>query len=182
MTAQAPELVAVVARLEKVERQNRRLRGAGIAVLVLAAAGLLMGQAMPKTRIVEAEEFVLRDAAGKVRAMLGATKDWEGLNLYDENDRVRVRLDLRKDGPGLTLYEENGKVRADLGAIKAGPRLILYDENGKPRAGLSVGLLGPGVYLAAEDGVPRVWLAAWKNIRPGLVLLDENGKTIWSTP
>ena len=45
MTAQAPELAAVVARLERVERQNRRLRGAGIAVVVLAAAGLLMGQA-----------------------------------------------------------------------------------------------------------------------------------------
>jgi len=27
MTAQAPELAAVVARLERVERQNRRLRG-----------------------------------------------------------------------------------------------------------------------------------------------------------
>ena len=45
MTAQAPELAAVVARLDRVERQNRRLRGAGIAVVVLAAAGLLMGQA-----------------------------------------------------------------------------------------------------------------------------------------
>ncbi len=32
MRAQVPEVAAVLARLEKVERQNQRLRGAGIAV------------------------------------------------------------------------------------------------------------------------------------------------------
>jgi len=55
VTAQALELAAVVARLEKVERQNRRLRGVGIAVFVLAVAGLLMGQAVPRVRVAEAE-------------------------------------------------------------------------------------------------------------------------------
>jgi hypothetical protein len=82
------ELAAVVARLEKVERQNRRLRGAGIAVLVLAVAGLLMGQAMPKARIVEAEGFVLKDGAGKVRAELVVDKDGPVLRLSDENGKT----------------------------------------------------------------------------------------------
>jgi hypothetical protein len=108
MTAQAPELGAVVARLEKVERQNRRLRGAGIAVVVLAAAGLLMGQAMPKARIVEAEGFVLKDGAGKVRAELAVTEDRPGLALYDENGKPRAVLSVGKAGPGLGLYDENG--------------------------------------------------------------------------
>jgi hypothetical protein len=44
MISQTPDLATVVERLEKVERQNWRLRGAGIAVLLLAVAGLLMGQ------------------------------------------------------------------------------------------------------------------------------------------
>jgi hypothetical protein len=88
MTAQAPELAAVVARLEKVERQNRRLRGAGIAVLMLAVAGLLMGQALPKARIVEAEGFVLKDGAGKVRAELVVDKDGPGLELYGKNGKT----------------------------------------------------------------------------------------------
>ena len=110
MTAQTAELAAVVARLEKVERQNRRLRGAGIAVAVLAAAGLLMGQAMPTVRIVQAEGFQLKDGQGKVRAGLG----------------------MDKEGPVLFLADENGKPRAELAVGKAGPGLGLYDENGKP--------------------------------------------------
>jgi hypothetical protein len=35
MTAQAPELAAVVARLEKVEQQNRKLKTVGVVVLAL---------------------------------------------------------------------------------------------------------------------------------------------------
>ena len=109
MIAQAPELAAVVARLEKVERQNRRLKRVGVVVLALAVAGMVMGQAMPRARIVEAEEFVLRDAAGNVRAELVAFKD----------------------GPALTLLDENGKSRATLAVDKPGPRLSLHDENDK---------------------------------------------------
>jgi len=107
--AQAPELAAVVARLEKVERQNRRLKRVGVVVLALAVAGMVMGQAMPRARIVEAEEFVLKDAARNVRAELAAFKD----------------------GPALTLLDENGKSRATLAVDKPGPMLLLHDENDK---------------------------------------------------
>jgi hypothetical protein len=55
---------------------------------MLAAAGLLMGQAMPKARIVEAEGFVLKDGAGKVRAELVVDKDGPGLELYGKNGKT----------------------------------------------------------------------------------------------
>ena len=131
MRAQAPEVAAVLARLEKVERQNRRLRGAGIAVFVLAAAGLLMGQAMPKARIVEAEGFQLKDGQGMVRAELVVDKDGPRMALRDENGKTRAKLIVIKEGPGLALTDENGIDRAVLAVGKAGPGLALYDENEK---------------------------------------------------
>jgi hypothetical protein len=159
MTAQTPDLAAVVARLEKVERQNRRLRGAGIAVLVLAVAGLLMGQAMPRARKVEAERFLLEDETGKVRAMLMVDKDGPGLFLYDENGKTRFGASVDKDGSGLGLLDENGNPRVALVVGTDGPILTLTDENGKGRTTLAVPKKGPK-----------------------LALIDQNGKLIWSRP
>jgi hypothetical protein len=159
MTAQAPELAAVVARLEKVEQQNRKLKRVGVVVLALAVAGMVMGQAMPRARILEAREFLLKDPAGKVRGTLSVDKAGPGLALVDENGKLRAALAVYKDGPRLGLLDENEKLRVELAAVKAGLWLDLYDENGKPRVGLRVD----------KDG-------------PMLRLLDENGKTIWRQP
>ena len=168
MTGQAPELAAVVARLENVERQNRRLKAAGIAVLVLAVAGLLMGQTMPRARIVEAEGFVLKDAAGKVRAELAGDNHLTRLRLNDENGEGRAVLTVAKDGPRLNLYDENGEVRAILTVAKDGPRLNLYDEDGKSRAILAV--------FKARHA------AAGPREKAGLVLFGEDEKAVWSAP
>ena len=91
MTAQTPDLAAVVARLDKMERQNRRLKLAGLVLLVLAAAGLLMGQALPK-RIIEAEKFLVKDRQGKVRAKLEVGEhDTPSLFLYDKEGKILIQ-------------------------------------------------------------------------------------------
>ena len=67
-----PTMEAVVERLDRVERENRRLKKAGVAILAGIAGVVLMGQAMPTkvAKVVEAEKFVLKDTAGKVRGGL----------------------------------------------------------------------------------------------------------------
>ena len=63
---QALDSSVLMERLEKLEKQNRRLKQVGAVALVLAASILLMGQA-PARRTVEANEFILKDASGNVR-------------------------------------------------------------------------------------------------------------------
>src|SRR5437879_878168 len=48
----------VLQRIERLERDNRRLRVAVSAVLGILFIGILTAQARPKTRSVEAERFV----------------------------------------------------------------------------------------------------------------------------
>jgi hypothetical protein len=75
----------LVDRLVILEKQNRRFKQLGAALLVLLASLAVMGQA-PSKKVVEANEFVLRDDAGKVRAKLLIDQPFEksALLLYDE--------------------------------------------------------------------------------------------------
>lgn len=98
MTPQTPDWPAVLARLDKLERQNRRLKQAGAVVLVLAAALLLMGQASPN-RTVEANEFVLKNANGDVFGRWSATAGYVVLEMFDGKGKGRVSLGNVPLGP-----------------------------------------------------------------------------------
>lgn len=72
MPQQTPEMAEVVSRLERVEKENRRMKRAALGALVLAGSVFLMGQARQNTsKTIEGERFVVKDSNGKVRAMFG---------------------------------------------------------------------------------------------------------------
>jgi hypothetical protein len=157
-------------------------------ICAVATAGLFMGQAMPRAQTVEAQKFVLKDSAGKVRAVLAMDKDKDGpvLVLADENEKPRAGLGVFKDGPRLILRDGNGATpRVELGVLglesKDWPVLVLRDENGKVRVGLTVFKDGPVLHLYDENDKPRVELDVSKD-GPGLSLFNENKKIIWRVP
>ena len=85
----------LVTRLERLERENRRLKQAGALAVLLCCSVFLMGQVKtrqvkPRTvRPVEAEQFVLKDIEGKKRAELLMEAGGPGLVLYDhEGNRI----------------------------------------------------------------------------------------------
>ena len=108
-------------RLDRLERENRYLKRAGVAALAVIAAGVLMGQGMRKTappgkpgKIVGAEQFIVHDARGGVRAELGTLPDGTvRLVLYDRGNPGETRVVLSagsQDPPALTFSDEAGKV------------------------------------------------------------------------
>jgi hypothetical protein len=74
-------------------------------------------------RIVEADEFVLKDALGRVRAKLAMGEEGPALNLYDDSGQPRVTVGVATSGPALALYDANGKSRASVVVLADGPRL-----------------------------------------------------------
>jgi hypothetical protein len=94
---------------------------AGLSVLLVVSAALLMGQARP-FRTVEAERFILRDVSGKRRATLAVAADESvSLTLGDSTGRVRASLSVGKPGASLDFADPNGKVKetfSDEGLIK----------------------------------------------------------------
>jgi hypothetical protein len=191
---------AIEERLEKLERQNRRMKLAGLGAMVIAGAFVLMGQASgPRTPPeVRAKSFVLVDANGETRArlymsasakgpeldlldakgnprvVLGASGTSGGLDLLDAKGNERLTLDGPPIGPALVLSDANGNTRAEMDAFSDSPELDLYDASGKPRAGLGAWPEGPGLKLYDANGKPRAGLAVTSD-GPTLGLDDANG-------
>ncbi len=81
-----PTMEALARRLDRVERENRWLKRAGVMALFVIAAIVLMGQATWKLappgkpgRVVGAEQFIVHDARGGVRAELGTLPNGTGV-------------------------------------------------------------------------------------------------------
>jgi len=144
---------AIEERLEKLERQNRRMRLAGLGALLIAGAFVLMGQASrPRTQTVRAKSFVLVDANGMTRARLHMSAVGLVLSFYDAEGVSRAGLSVMSDGPVLALNDANGKPRVWLSVSSEGPLFNLFDAKGESRAALSVSSDGPveGVRLTVE--------------------------------
>lgn len=176
-----PDLAAVLARLERLETQNRRLKRIVLGVLLLGVVVVLLGAAdEPKVKTVETDRLILRDKFGRQRAVLqitgGDADSSPALILYDENERPRVGLGVNKDGPGLYFTDANGKHRAVLSRNNEGIGLDLLDANGKPRAEFRVTDSGAGMLARDEAGNPRFAAGTDKDQRPTLFLYDETGK------
>jgi hypothetical protein len=99
MMSQNPDLEVIRQRLEKLERENRRLKRAGSLGLLVVAAGFLMAQGKYNRRI-EAEEFILTDAHGSERAELAWKDQAPRFVLLDAQGKAQP-------APGATLLAEN---------------------------------------------------------------------------
>ena len=169
MDTEKPDLQAVVERLEKVERQNHRLRLAGAVALLLIGAVVLVGATTPKNtdhstsdfkfKSVEVEKLVVRDKQGETRALLVVDKDGPGLMLYDSQGETRTSLTVDEAGPKLRLLDAKGRTRFGVGVLKDESIGALIDA--KDETGDTLGI--------AENG-------------PRLILCNENEKIIWQAP
>lgn len=103
MIPPTPDLKDVLQRVEKLERQNRKIKKTGILAAVIVVAALMMGQAASKTRIIEAQGFLLRDKDGMIRAELATnSRGSVGLHLYNPQRYVqeapKASLEVEADG------------------------------------------------------------------------------------
>jgi hypothetical protein len=167
----------ILHRLTNLEKHNRRLKHAGLALVVLAVGGLMMGQA-GSTKTIEAEKIILRDGKGHVRIQLDA--------------RCLVPPQGPQDSlvetPSITLYGENLTPKLSLTLEQQGPELRITDEKGFPRTILSQSLLeirdSAGYRTQLGSGAPEAENSgrAQHMSTASLVFFGKGDKVIWSAP
>ena len=185
------EMQEVMDRLAKVERQNRWLVRGCLALVLSCGIAMLMAQKPLESvaQTIEAQAFVLKDAAGEVRAKLHMTGDGPELRLYDSQHNTFAVIFLHKDGPGFSL--SMGKAYADLSVEKDGPaRLSLSTGNAYAR--LLVYKDGPNLSLEDSEGfnasIGNQGLVTPKtgektqSSAASIHLFDPKGKILWSAP
>lgn len=176
---QATSLEAVVERLEKAERQLRWGQVAGLVVLLLLAAGLMMGQARSNGRTVEAEKFVLLDGDGKQRAVLSEGERGVVLALSDRDGTTRVRLYVNEQGTaGVSVRDAEGMSSAGLLVFKDGSPTMSFVYDGGLRASLRLGPDGaPTLALHGKEHRVDATLAVSRSGSPWLILRGK--QKVW---
>jgi hypothetical protein len=105
-------LDGLTARIEKLERQNRWLRRAGVAAVALGLCGGAAAQTLKSAPVV-ADRFTLVDTMDRARAVLdnrlGTASSSPVLTFFDEQGKPRLRLGLGPRGALLETIDEHGK-------------------------------------------------------------------------
>jgi len=201
MQTQDLTVQALADRVSRLETQNRRLKMAGLAIVTLASALLLMGQA-GSGRVMEGSEFRLIDANGKTRARLAMgvaggpkltffdTKDLPiagidggkepSLFLTGWDNAAHILLRITKDSYGIDLADK--RPRATLSVSNNSTGLDFWDEFGDPQATMSVDKAsGYITFRNARGKVSSQWVDS-RATGASLVLYDKSEKAVWSAP
>jgi hypothetical protein len=162
-------------RLLKLEKQNRRFKQLAVAVPIVPGLLLVMGQGSSR-KIVEANEFVLRDNSGNMRARLSVDDvkfSTVQLVLFDKEGVQRIKLDSSDvTGGTLTLASSHGKDQVFLSGFPSGGVLQLDQEHDESRTVMQSGSIrlmdlknkaeltaGPGIIgIGDSEGVFRTIL------------------------
>ncbi len=181
----------LVERLEKLERDNQRLKRLGAAALVvIAALGATymtscssLGRRSGTNGVLTAGEFDMLDSSGKVRVKIAMDCSvpkscWPAIDLYDESEKSRTvigagTLGITGEKSNTTLLDRGIQVES----ISSGGHL-------GDIANLGVGLGGPGaeVTLSGPGGL-SVQLRG-QSLLPGgeggvLDLVGRNGNSVY---
>lgn len=191
MTCATTELLQIKKRLSALEAQNSRLRWSGLSLLLVFLAIVLMGQAAPSPKVIEAQRFVLTDAKGNVRAWWGLFGKGSEFILGDTNKEPKMTLKVTDEASDLHFYggENSGM---NLGVDLGHPAISMAGTHGDGRAEIAVSTSGPAITVQDANGFSTVLGSAQLKTTPGaevkqssaasIIIQDKSGKTIWKAP
>jgi len=144
-----------------------------------------------KRLIAEAGGIALVDENGKGRVGIWEDENEDGdvgFFVYDEQQNPRIYLGFAEDGDSTALqfYNSRGEknlqltLTDDASVLNLSSEVLLGAVEAVPeREEIPI---GAGLYLVDKEGNGRVAISIGKSVPPGIAVIDENGKSVWSAP
>ena len=105
-------MIEYTALLQRLERENRRLKVLVVMTLVLLAASGITAQLSRPAARIDAQAFTLTDESGSVRAELRHVKDFPTLSFIDpETQDLGMVIGVTPSGPVLGVVQPDGTIR-----------------------------------------------------------------------
>jgi hypothetical protein len=190
--------VELARRLERLERDNRRLKGFAVGALVLATALFGIYAAQPVPEKITAHEFDVVDSTGKIRMKMFVHSSGEpAIRLLDAQGKARVAMGVLPSGePGIALSDAQGKAGAMMEIDSSGePNIHVFDAQHKERVKINVNSSGePSIELSDPQGfsmdlgttgtVNRITGETQRTSAASIVMFgnDKDHKVIWQAP
>jgi len=177
----------LIRRVEKLERDNRRLKGFGLATLVLATALTTIYATQSVPQKITAHEFDAVDDSGKVRVSMSVNSaDMSRIQLYDAQGRSHVDMLVAPydSQPLIALSDAKGRNSAQISVNQGGwPAITLFDPTAEVmQAGVMIDVATsgePSIALYDAKGSPQspriARIGVSSSGAPVITLADANG-------
>ena len=119
-------------RLERLERDSRRLRSAALLLAIALGLCFFLGQAKPEPGEVKGTKFVLVDDQGAPRGTLALENGGPALVLTDSKGKGVIRMQVPKvpDKAAIYLTDPTESTDVELAMTQTGPVLHFGDRVG----------------------------------------------------
>ncbi|HOJ60179.1 MAG TPA: hypothetical protein PK878_07805 [bacterium] len=199
MTGIKSSLHLIHARLENLERQNRRLKQGMILLMSLGGALCFMGQSPAVEKSISAERIMavrpdggeravlmatslsLLDKNGIPRAMLSHDESGSAISFHDEQRNAVGLIRVDDLGPQLSFYDRNGRVRVVLDLHGEESLLTFFDESERGRVALGLDANQAGLLIRDATEQNRAYLG-YDATGTHLSLSDEGGQEVYTKP
>jgi hypothetical protein len=181
MQSSVQEIAQLQTRLDRIERQNSRMKQLMIVLTLLLVPLFLLGAKHGANDAqfgqITATGITIRDASGMELVAIGSDKErGSGISIFNTAGKPAITLGIPADGKGsgIMVSDAEGRPRIGLGMDEGIPGIALVDEKGAKILAMGGGGEGYGILINDKEEVQRIGLG-YKDGDAGIMLYDEKG-------
>jgi hypothetical protein len=171
-------------RMNRLEKQNRRLKTCmavlSISFLAIVLMGAKAGVHDGHFRQVIAEGISIVDDTGREIILIGSKKEeGTGMRILNKAGKRVVGIGITADegGSGILVADKEGRPRIGMGMDEGVPSLAMTNENEKKILAMGGDMMGYGFVVMDENEVERAGMGV-KEGNVGVVIYDDKGQYV----